>query len=269
MDHYRVSFFVRAQCYVVFLPLFAIGAAANGHSPAEDGINGARYDEPTIVRYGIMREVIGQGKHQGRVSLAELVAKPHFFGIGALEGLQGEITIIDSQPTVTEVVDSTHPRPANQLEDKKQATLLIGGYIEEWREIAIEKDLTDRELDAFIQTEIERTGGDIQQPQLFRIAGSFYDIHLHVINGACPVHARLRNIEIDAAQQPFEAILRHVDGEVVGIFAKDAAGKLTHPATMTHKHLVYVEPGTEARLNGHVEWLGVRSGAKLMLPKRR
>jgi hypothetical protein len=91
---------------------------------------------------------------------------------------------------------------------------------------------------------------------------TFSDVHLHIINGACLVHAGIRQMEIPESKRPFDTTLASVTGEVVGVFALDAAGRLTHPATNNHKLLVY-RPDT---LNGHVESLSVKRGSKLLLP---
>ncbi len=221
----------------------------------------------TLIQYGKMHEVIGMQKHEARVGLAELLAKPHFYAVGALAGLKGEISVIDSQATVTEVTPQAQAKSANQDAAKRQATMLIGAYVDEWLEMECEKDLTDTELDDWIKSEIEKHGGDVQRPVMFRLKGTFSDVHLHVINGACPVHARVRQIEIPETKRPYDATMANVTGEVVGVFALDAAGKLTHPATSTHKHLVY---RTDADvLNGHVESMSVKRGTKLFLPIQR
>jgi hypothetical protein len=222
-----------------------------------------------LVQYGKMHEVIGMQEHEARVVLAELIEQPHFYAVGALAGLQGEISVIDSRATVTEVTDQAQAKSVNNDAAKRRATLLIGAYVDEWIEIDCEKDLTDRELDDWIRSEIQQNGGDVQQPIMFMLRGTFADVHLHVINGACPVHARVRQIEIPESKRPFDTTIPSVSGEVVGVFALDAAGKLTHPATSTHKHLVYAADANADALNGHVESLSVKLGTRLFLPIQR
>jgi hypothetical protein len=68
---------------------------------------------------------------------------------------------------------------------------------------------------------------------VFTVEGDFSRVRLHVINGACPMHARLKKITLSKEQRPFEAELERVSGTLVGVYAKDAVGKLTHPATST------------------------------------
>jgi hypothetical protein len=51
-----------------------------------------------------MHETIGMQNHQGRVMLGEFIDRPNFYGVGALEKLQADITIIESKAIVTSVI---------------------------------------------------------------------------------------------------------------------------------------------------------------------
>ncbi len=263
----QVTILLAILCLMVsaFLSLSLMGQeAATTQTPAKFKVG-----IKELIQYGKMHEVIGMQKHEARVGLAELLEKPHFYAVGALAGLQGEISVIDSHATVTEVTDQALAKSANKDAAKRQATLLIGAYIDEWIKIVCEKDLSDIELDDWIKSEIRKNGGDVQQPVMFMLRGTFSDVHLHVINGACPVHARVRQIEIPDSKRPFDTTIAIVTGEVVGVFALDAAGKLTHPATSTHKHLVYRAVANAEALNGHVESMSVKRGTRLLLPIKR
>jgi alpha-acetolactate decarboxylase len=223
---------------------------------------------PQLVQIGEMHEVIGKQQHQGRVNLAELIAKPHFYGVGALAGLRGEISILDSRVTATEVDVQRQPVSLGDAAVDQQATLVIGAYVDAWTEIPINKSLDDGELDAFIDAQLSEHGFDPARPCIFMVRGQFARADLHVINGACPMHARIRQLEIPTATKPYKVTLENVSGRVVGIFAKDAVGKITHPATRTHKHLVYQTGASPSLLTGHAEMLWVKAGSTLLLPQR-
>jgi len=57
-----------------------------------------------------------------------------------------------------------------------------------------------------------------------------------------------------------------LEGRVVGFFATNAAGRLTHPGTRLHAHLIY-SAATEPLATGHLESFGVQAGAVLRLPR--
>ena len=101
---------------------------------------------------------------------------------------------------------------------------------------------------------------------MFSLDGEFTRVRLHIINGACPMHARLKKLELSKDRQPFEAQIPRVQGTLLGVYAKDSVGKLTHPGTSTHIHLKYVDESTGATITGHLEQIGLSAGAVLYLP---
>jgi alpha-acetolactate decarboxylase len=221
-----------------------------------------------IVQYGKMREAIGQQQHQGRVELKKVVERPHFYGVAALAKLAGEATILDSQATVTRVTAQGGLEPA-EAPLAEQATLLVGAYVPNWTEHKAGTNVAPDALEQFLEEAAGQAGIETSRPFVFALEGDFSNLHLHVINGACPMHARLKNITLPKEQQPFEVALDKVAGAVFGVFAKDAVGDLTHPATSTHMHLVFKDEQTGEMITGHVEELGLLQGAVLKLPKTR
>ena len=242
---------------VVVGAVLALGALTGFAAESWDG---------TLVQYGTMHEAIGKQNHQGRVALGTLVGQPHFFGIAALEKLQGEITIFDSDATVTGVTADGKLAPVRG--DDLQATLLVGAYIPAWTEYKVESDVPAAGFDAMIRDAAKGAGVDVSKPFVFTIEGEFSDVRMHVINGACPMHARLKKIELPKEQTPFEGEYGSVRGRLVGVYASDAVGELTHPATSTHVHLLFEDGASGTRSTGHVEQVGLVTGAVLKLPTR-
>jgi hypothetical protein len=211
-----------------------------------------------------MREAIGLGQDQGRVALAEVVGRPHFWGIGALEGLGGEITIVNSVAIVTAVGEDggIHPRDGSAA----QATMLVGASVPEWSDVPVAEDVPYAKLDETVSAMAAARGADVSAPFLFLLEGDFTDVRLHVLNGACPIHARIAKIELPPDERPFEQESEALAGTLVGVYAAGSVGELTHPATSIHAHLVY-EDATGRRVTGHVERAGVAAGAVLRLPE--
>jgi alpha-acetolactate decarboxylase len=219
-----------------------------------------------MVQFGSMREVIGERQHQGRVAIGEVLKRPNFYGIGALEALAGEITVRDGWTTITQVDDAGHPKPADAPLEQAKAALLIGAYVPEWTSLAVAAPLAAGELERFIEAEAAKTGLDVSKPIVFAVDGVFNDVRLHVINGACPMHARLNQRELDAQEKPYEAVLSEVSGTIIGVYASDAVGDITHPGTSVHMHLEYMDAASGAVITGHLEQIGVSAGSVLYLP---
>ncbi|PQO30741.1 hypothetical protein C5Y96_14880 [Blastopirellula marina] len=233
--------------------------------PASAGENDTQVD--SLVQYGTMHEAIGQQQAEGRVRFSELTRRPHFYGVAALEGLHGEGTIYDGKVTITTVDESGNLQSNTGKSPDAQATMLVGSYIPSWTQHEVTQEVPPSEFDRYIENAANQAGLKMNEPFVFTIEGDFSNVDLHVINGACPIHARMKKIELPKDRQPFEAEIPAIDGKLVGIFAKDAVGKLTHPATSTHIHLLYSDPKTGKTVTGHIEKIGLQKGAVLRLPE--
>ena len=227
------------------------------HAQAWDG---------TIVQHGKMHEAIGQRQHQGRVQLTKLAKRAHFFGVGALEKLEGEITIYDGSVTVTGVDSSGQLEPNDEMALDKQATILVGAYVGSWTDHTVPVDVGPDEFDQFIAEAASSAGIQTSQPFVFTVEGEFSDLKLHVINGACPMHAKRNRMDVPRERQPYEQELNNIGGTLVGVFAKDAVGNLTHPETSTHTHVLLKDATSGKTMTGHVERVTLTRGAVLRLP---
>jgi alpha-acetolactate decarboxylase len=216
-----------------------------------------------------MHEAIGQQQHQGRVPLRNLVERPHFYGVGALAQLEGEATIFDGKVAVTRVGANGQPAAAESAPLDASATLLVGAYVPAWMEHKSVQSVSPDEFDKYLANLATNSGLNASEPFVFTVEGEFSTVRVHVINGACPLHARLRKIDVPKDKQPFEAEYDKVRGRVVGVFAQDAVGSITHPATSTHMHLLFQDAKTGKTITGHVERLGFVEGAIVRLPKTK
>jgi alpha-acetolactate decarboxylase len=221
----------------------------------------------TIVQYGKMHEAIGRKQHQGRVTLRQLVEQPHFFGVAALEQLAGEATVYDGKITVTRVDAQGRLLSTDRPAAEAQATLLVGAYVSSWTDHNVTAPVPPEALDQYIAETAARSGVKTSEPFVFTAEGEFSKLRLHVIHGACPMHARLNKIELPKEQRPYELEVEKVRGTIVGVYAKDAVGNITHPGTSTHVHLVYKDAQSGQTVTGHVERIGLVAGAVLRVPQ--
>ncbi|QEG22481.1 acetolactate decarboxylase [Mariniblastus fucicola] len=241
-----------------------LGLSGCGPSTTESDQQTESSHNPDIIQYGSMREAIGDQQDQGRVRFAELVKQPHCYAVAALEGLKGEAAIVDGELTVSIVDDQGQLKSVVEDADQLQATMLAGSYVNQWHDIAVEQDVAAEEFDKFLAESAEASGVSTDKPFLFTVEGDFSDLHLHVINGACPVHARMQQQVLPAEVKPFEQAMPKISGTLVGIYARDAVGKLTQPATETHRHFVYEDDSNQKQV-GHVEKGGILKGATLRI----
>jgi alpha-acetolactate decarboxylase len=212
-----------------------------------------------------MHDVMGEGHSEGRVQLAKLTSKPHMYAVAALEGLKGEITLFDSSPTVTDV--SADSQLAAVDEKDAQATLLVGAYVSSWKEQSLAQATPAENFDKTMRDEGSKAGLDVSKPFVFRAEGEFTNVRVHVLNGACPMHAKMMGIEIPKDKQPYESEYKTIRGKLVGIYAENSVGTLTHPGQSTHVHLIYKDPSSGRMVTAHVEKIGLPKGAVIDLPQ--
>ncbi len=209
-----------------------------------------------IEAWGSMREVMMGGKTQARVSVVDAGRMSGTVGIGALEGLQGEIAIVDGVPWIARV-DGDHLECTRGARNGDQATLLAISHVNRWKTLAIDRDLSPAELDAFLAS-TQRDLGLGQRPWPFIIQGELADVQAHVLRGQCPYAGA-----VDAEHEPIRRTFSEVRARLVGFYAPNSVGELVHHGQSTHMHVIVEEPEVFV---GHVDSVSVRGGAWLLVP---
>jgi hypothetical protein len=143
-----------------------------------------------FFQIGQVREAIGQGQSGGRIRLGDVAEREHFFGVGAVAALGGEVTVEDSQIRATRVGADGRPEPIPGDQRAIAATFLFGASVTDWLRFPLDDAVPADDCDATIGNYVNRAGIDAAEPTVFRVVGTFRDVRVHVINGTCPLHAR-------------------------------------------------------------------------------
>ena len=187
---------------------------------------------PLVVeQIGAMRAVMRDGQTEARVSLQQ-AAKPGAIAVGALEGLGGEITMVDGEVWVTRAADGGGVRtsgPAVGAGDA--ATLLTLAFVSDWQDVAIDHPIEADELENVIRQIAVRRGLRPDQPFPFVLETDLAELDLHVISGSCPIAAPAH-----AETGTWRSQLASTKARLVGFFAPDKAGVMTHHGTALHVH---------------------------------
>ncbi|MCA9286238.1 MAG: hypothetical protein KDA22_13520 [Phycisphaerales bacterium] len=222
---------------------------------------GCTAKQPAVEQFGAMRDVMRDGHTQARIRLADAVVRPHALGVGALEGLAGEVTIVDGDVWVARVTDGgvrvTGPLPRGD----ESASLLTLAHVPRWRTVAIQSPAAGEELAELIVRAAQDIGIDTARPFPFMIEGAPADLAIHVINGYCPMATDPS--AVGAVPWTWSATAP-VDVVIVGFHAEGAAGVMTHHGTTIHAHAVLSIDGRTVA--GHVDRLAVAPGMFLHLP---
>lgn len=192
---------------------------------------GCNANRQNVVRsWGTMREVLAEGKRHARVRISD-VATADTYAVGALEHLAGEITIYNGECWFAQDIDGELVTEIREPQDE-QATLLALSVVEHWQSSLIKKVGDRTQLEDYIEGAAIAAGLDLAQPFPFTIVGKL-DAKGHVINGGCPY--------ADESSSPHYIDIEGDAIIVVGIFAKNHAGKLTHHGRRTHMHTIRKE----------------------------
>lgn len=215
-----------------------------------------------IESWGGMRQVMREGHTEARIALSDIATKPHAFAVGAVEGLRGEILIDDGRCWVSQVV-AEHSAPVRDDPQSFRATLLVVAYVPVWSESVVTTAVASDELEAFIRDAAKRIGIDITRPFPFVVEGDFRHLSAHVINGYCPMNQK---VDVRSTEnQPVRLDDVPGSGKLIGIYAEDSAGELTHHGSSMHVHVLME---SSPAMVAHVEGVALAPGAKLRLPAR-
>lgn len=129
---------------------------------------------------GSMREAIMLGQRDARLDLRTLRGRPHLFGLGPIEGLTGEVTIVDSRPSLARV----GPDGGMRVEESFDAGVPFLVWAEVWggwRTVPVPDAVRSYpELEAFVG-EAGRAAG-LARAFPFTVSGSLARVDLHVVN---------------------------------------------------------------------------------------
>jgi len=211
-----------------------------------------------VTTWGTMREVLRNGHDEGRVALGALAA-PGRIGVGALEGLRGEVTVLDGRVLVATAEPASPPGAApaactlREAGADEQAALLVLARVDAWEAHPIGTCRSYTELEDAIAECLTARGQDPTAPVPVRVRARAAELELHVLAGACP-------IAHPEGPPPWRWQGRCEDVELVGFFVEGSGGRLTHHGQRSHLHVVADAVG------GHLDEVALPD-AVLLLPR--
>jgi acetolactate decarboxylase len=217
---------------------------------------------PGITTWGELHRVMMQGDTAAVVSLETITPDTALYAVGALAGLNGEITIAGGEIWIATPLDAARARDTVATFSSESACLLVAAQVGEWREVPIEEAIPYDSLDARIAALAAGAGVDTAAPFAFVIEGPLSALEWHVIDGrridpAAAGHAAHLNASVRRR-------LDHVSAGLVGFYSTAHEGVFTHRGSYTHVHAIVPAAGA----SGHVDHVVVEPGATLRVPAR-
>ncbi|MCB0559714.1 MAG: acetolactate decarboxylase [Lewinellaceae bacterium] len=202
--------------------------------------------------YGAMRSIMHEGGLSGQVGVADLLAKPHVYALGAMENLKGELLIWDGKPVIAQVKDSTLLLSQDR---SGKAALAVYASVPHWgKVIPIPYNVrTYEELENFIKVAARKEQLDTEQPFPFLIEAKVNKLDYHIIDWpeSDTVHTHEKH-----RQSGMQGALSSTPVKILGFYSAHHHGVFTHHSTNMHLHFM----GVEAPIAGHVDSLILEKG---------
>ncbi len=132
-----------------------------------------------LVEYvGAQKEIFKTGKAASVVNLEDLADRKGLYAMGPIDGLDGEITIFDSKPYITQVrgADYTLDRTF-----KHGAFFLVWTEQKDWADIPLPATVKGYvDLQKFVKEQAQKAGIDVTKPFPFLLAGTPVEIKWHI-----------------------------------------------------------------------------------------
>lgn len=212
-----------------------------------------------VKNYGVLREIMQEQKIGANADLKDFKNMPNLYALGALEGLSGEVLILDGEPF--NGITNQGTLVFDKSFDKK-ATLLVSSQVDEWEVITLKETFNNlKELQVVILAQGKMAGINVTAPFPFMIKGDFQTIDWHVIN-AKEAEAQNHEAYKSAGLSGSEA---YTGAQILGFYSAQHEGIFTHHGSYVHLHFLSSDKSTM----GHVDELIQQGVVELFLPKRK
>lgn len=201
---------------------------------------------------GAMMNVMHKGELFGTIDLDTISNKKHLYGLGPIEYLKGELTIIDGRCFKSTVAADGSIKMEETF--KAKAPFFVYANIDKWKEIILPDSIrTIPQLESFLDEATKNS----TRPFAFRMTTDIDNCEIHIVN--LPKGSEVHLPE-DAHQNQKSISLKNKSVELVGFFSTEHKGVFTHHDTFVHIHLITAD----RKKMGHLENLTIKKGtAKL------
>jgi acetolactate decarboxylase len=197
---------------------------------------------------GAMRNVMWKGELYGTIDCDTIADKSHLYGLGPVEYLTGEITIIDGVGYRSRVrTDSTM-----QVEQtfKMKAPFFVYARVERWTEHPLPDTVrTISQLENFLDATTKKA----RRPFAFLLSGAVDSASIHLVN--LPEGTTVHSPD-EAHRGEMVYRLLNKPSEIIGFFSTEHKGIFTHHDTFLHMHLLT----GDKTMMGHIDRLSISPG---------
>jgi len=193
-----------------------------------------------------------------KANLKDFENTKHFYALGALENLKGEIQIFNSKPYNTMVIDSTL---SFDNSFNKKATLLVYASVSKWKSITIpDTIITYKALETYIDKTAKENNINVNEPFPFLIEGRPKSFDWHVINWKTGDTEHSHEKHVNSG---LHGTINNQLVTMLGFYSNSHHTIFTHHTTNMHIHV----KTTDNKIAGHIDGLTLGKGMVLKLPE--
>jgi acetolactate decarboxylase len=224
-----------------------------------------------LVEYhGRQSDIVAESTTAGTVPIAAMSGANGAYGVGAYEGLDGEITIFEGKPFVTQV-----RRDGFTMDNSQNGKAIFAAWTKnkQWRDEPVPADVkTYLDLQRFVKARATAAGIDTATtPFPFLLSGAPAELQWHINvdrTEGKPVNAELFK------KSKANYVMKSQPVDIVGFYSEKHFGAFIGtyvPAIMQkdvknniHIHLV----SKDGKSAGHIDNIALAGGITLRLPKQ-
>lgn len=206
---------------------------------------------------GALKNIMHKGDLSAQADLTDFQDTEHFYALGAVENLKGEVLILDSKPFISSV-QNQNLSISNSFDHK--ATLLVYASVDKWASSSIPDNIsTYEDLEQHIEQTAQYKGINTDQPFPFLINGQAKSFDWHVINwkDGDTEHSHEKHIS-----SGLHGTLTDQEVEILGFYSNSHHAIFTHHTTNMHLHV----KTTDNKTSGHLDGMTLGQGMTLKLP---
>lgn len=219
---------------------------------------------------GSQKSIFDTGKAEAKVPVIAMSGSSDIFGVGAVAGLDGEITVFQGKPYVTKVRGDSYIMDHGT---DHAATFAVWTRQTAWIEQSVPAEIKSYlDLQNFVKAQAAAAAGiDVSQPFPFQIVGTPVEVKWHInvdLTDGKPINKEL------FAKSKASYVIKNESMDIIGFYSEKHPGVFISayaPAISAdsgaknamHIHLV----SRDGKSAGHIDNLTLGSGMILRLPK--
>ncbi|MBC8310726.1 MAG: acetolactate decarboxylase [Candidatus Marinimicrobia bacterium] len=208
--------------------------------------------------YGELFKIMHENQREGTISLPSVISQPHTYGLGSMEGLDGEVLILDSKILVNKVEKGGIPSYQTEVSNDDLALLLVTAQVEKWQTVIIDQAESMSTIDAAVKQYADKMAINTNKPFPFIIEGEVEMVNWHIVSnpapgGGCEEHSAGSWNRTDNQKKV----------KIFGFYSEHHQAIFTHHTTFTHMHVLF----EDEQLSGHIDDIKLNSNWSLAVPK--